>query len=294
MTPSEEKIAAVVNARVPRNVSEVRSFVQLVQYSAKFIPNFAQVAEPLHKLLRKGEPFVWDTEQQESFETLKQLMSIAKALAYFRNDCQTRIVADAGPEGLRAVLLQLQDNGWRAVSYASRNLSEVERRYAQTEKELLSLAWACERFNIYVYGREFELETDRKPLQCIFRKSSKPSARIERWVLRLQCHNYNVVYRPGKTNIADALSRLNQAKPKDCSSETEDLTMVRNQTMVHSLPLKSSRNISMTVGLNTGSPHHYGHRLMEKWRGKTEHFLKPLKLQKLKERNGETNFQSFS
>ena len=222
IAPSEEKIAAVVNARVPRNVSEVHSFVKLVLYSAKFIPNFAQVAESLRKLLRKGEPFVWDTEQQKSFETLKQLMSTAKALAYFRNDCQTRIVADAGPEGLGAVLLQLQDNGWRAVSYASRNLSEVERRYAQTEKEALSLVWACERFNIYVYGREFELETDHKPLQCIFSKSSKPSARIERWVLRLQCHNYNVVYRPGKTNIADALSRLNQAKPKDCSSETED------------------------------------------------------------------------
>ena len=221
ITPSEEKIAAVGNARVPRNMSEVRSFVQLVQYSAKFIPNFAQVAEPLRKLLRKGEPFVWDTEQQESFETPKQLES-AKALAYFRNDCQTRIVADAGPEGLGAVLLQLQDNGWRAVSYASRNLSEVERRYAQTEKEALSLVWARERFNIYVYGREFELETDHKPLQCIFSKSSKPSTRIERWVLRLQCHNYNVVYRPGKTNIAEALSRLNQAKPKDCSSETED------------------------------------------------------------------------
>ena len=115
-----------------------------MQYSAKFILNFAQVAEPLRKLLRKGEPFVWDTEQQESFETLKQLMSTTKALAYFRNDCQTRIVTDAGPEGLGAVLLQIQDNGWRAVSYASRNLSEVERHYAQTEKEALSLVWACD------------------------------------------------------------------------------------------------------------------------------------------------------
>ena len=195
--------------RPPQNVSEVRSFVQLAQFSAKFIPNFAQIADPLRQLLRKGQSFFWGSEQQKSYEKLKELMTSAKALAYFRNDSKTRIVADAGPGGIGAVLLQLHGDQWRAVSYASRNLSEVERRYAQTEKEALALVWACERFHIYVYGREFELETDHKPLECIFGKTSKPSARIERWVLRLQCFNFKVVYRPGKTNIADALSRLN-------------------------------------------------------------------------------------
>lgn len=105
------------------------------------------------------------------------MMNSAEALAYFTiNDCKTRIVADAGPEGIGAVLLQLQGDQWRVVSYASRNL---ERRYAQTEKEALALVWVCERFNIYVYGREFELETDHKPLECIFGKTSKLSARIE-------------------------------------------------------------------------------------------------------------------
>ena len=150
------------------------------------------------------------------------MMTTVEALTYFRNDCETRIVADAGPEGIEAVLLQLQGDQWRAVSYASQNLSDVERRYAQME-EALALVWACERFNMYVYGREFELETDHKPLECIFGKNSKPSARIERWVLRLQCHNFKVVYRPGKANIADAMSRMNQKNPKDCSSEKEDI-----------------------------------------------------------------------
>ena len=109
------------------------------------------------------------------------------------------------------------------MSYASRNLYEVERRCAQTEKEALAVVWACERFNIYVSGSEFELETDHKPLECIFGKTSKPSARIERWVLRLQCLDYKVVYRPGETNIADALSRMNQCNSKDLSSEKEDI-----------------------------------------------------------------------
>ena len=222
ITPSEEKIAAVVNARVPRNVSEIRSFVQLVQYSAKFVPNFAQVAEPLRKQLRKGEPFVWDTEQQESFETLKQLMSTAKTLAYFRNDCQTRIVADAGPEGLGAVLLQLQDNGWRAVLYASTNLSEVERRYAQTEKEALSLVWARERFNIYVYvaNLNWRLITNLYSAFSASLRNHQQELNGGYFVYSATTTMWFTV--PVRQNIADALSRLNQAKPKDCSSETED------------------------------------------------------------------------
>ena len=75
IAPTEEKIAAVVNARPPQNVSEVRSFVQLVQYSARFIPDFAQVAEPLRRLLRKGEPFVWGPEEGDALHKLKELMT---------------------------------------------------------------------------------------------------------------------------------------------------------------------------------------------------------------------------
>ena len=83
------------------------------------------------------QTFIWGTEQQAAFEKLKQLMTSANVLAYFRGDCKTRIVADAGPDGLGAVLLQLQNGEWRAVSYTSRNLTDVERRYAQTEIEAL-------------------------------------------------------------------------------------------------------------------------------------------------------------
>ena len=226
VAPSEEKVAAVQNAKPPQNVAEVRSFLGLVQYSAKFLPNFAQVAEPLRRLTRKDQPFVWEEDQQLAFQKLKDLLTRAETLAYFRNECETRIVADAGPTGIGAVLTQLQDGVWRVISYASRNLTDVERRYSQTEKEGLSLVWACERFNLYVYGRDFELETDHKPLEYIYKSTSKPSARIERWVLRLQGYNFRVVYRPGKTNIADALSRLNSINPKDRSGEKTDFVRV--------------------------------------------------------------------
>lgn len=143
VTPSEEKVAAVQNAKPPKNVAEVRSFLGLVQYCAKFLPNFAQEAEPIRQLTRKDEPFVWKEVQQQSFEKLKYLLTRAETLAYFKNDCKTRIVADAGPTGIGAVLTQFQDGVWRVISYASRNLTDVERRYSQTEKEALALVWAC-------------------------------------------------------------------------------------------------------------------------------------------------------
>lgn len=149
---------------------------------AKFLADFSQVAEPLRMLTRKDQQFMWEDAQQRSFQKLKDLLTRAETLAYFKNECRTRIVADAGPTGIGAVLTQLQDGLWRVISHASRNLTDVERRYSQTEKEGLALVWACERFKLYVFGREVELETDHKPLQCIYNKSSKPCARIERWV----------------------------------------------------------------------------------------------------------------
>ena len=87
--PSEEKVAAILNASPPQDASEVRSFVQLVQYSAKFIPNFAQEAEPLRNLLRKNVPFGWGKDQNKAFQRLKKLMAQASVLAYFKGDCHT-------------------------------------------------------------------------------------------------------------------------------------------------------------------------------------------------------------
>lgn len=115
-------------------------------------------------------------------------------MSYYDVEDETQLIADASPVGLGAVLIQINDKGPRIISYASKSLSDVEKRYAQTEKEALALVWAVERFHFYLFGREFKLITDHKPLEVIFGPKSKPCARIERWVLRLQSYKYKVVY----------------------------------------------------------------------------------------------------
>ena len=121
----------------------------------------------------------------------------------------TRVIADASPVGLVALLDQEKDGYGRVVCYTSRSLSSVERRYNQTEKEALALVWTCERFNLYLYGLQiFDLVSDHEALKVIYSRGSKPSARVERWVLRLQPYNYKVCCVASRDNIADALSRL--------------------------------------------------------------------------------------
>lgn len=206
--PTKDKVSAVQNFREPRTPEEVRSFLGLVNYVGKFIPDLATQTDPLRRLIKKDEIFVWGNEQKIAFEKLKKCLISDMVLGYYNVHDRTMIVADASPVGLGAVLIQIDEKGPRVISYASKSLSDTERRYCQTEKEALALVWAVERFRFYVFGKEFELITDHKPLEAIFSPKSKPCARIERWVLRLQSFRYIVKYTSGKSNIADVLSRL--------------------------------------------------------------------------------------
>ena len=99
-----------------------------------------------------------------------------------------------GPVALGAVLIQFDGNDPQIISFASKSLSDVEKRYSQTEKESLALVWAVEKLYYYLAGLKFELVTDHKPLEAIFKPTSKPPARIERWLIRLQAFEVKVIY----------------------------------------------------------------------------------------------------
>ena len=203
---TEERVRALQETREPETVSEVQSFLGLANYSSRFIPHFATLTEPLRKLTRKDVSFHFGPEQKASFESLKKSMVEAGTLAYFDKSASTKVVVDTSPVGLGAVLMQNQNGAWVPICYASRSLTDCERRYSQTEKE--ALVWAWERYHAYIYGMRFDLVTDHKPLEVIYGPRSKPCARIECWVIRLQPYDFWVVYAQGQSNVADPLSRL--------------------------------------------------------------------------------------
>ena len=154
--PTESKVEAVVKAREPETAAEVRGFMGFVNFSAKFIPNLANIAEPLRHLTRADIIFKWEREQQEAFNALKKALASAETLTYSDRDTKTRVIADASPVSVGAVLAQEHYGVFRPVYYASRSLSAVERRlHFQTEREALALVCACGRFHVYLYGKHF-------------------------------------------------------------------------------------------------------------------------------------------
>ena len=132
--PTADRVKAVLEVEEPKSASDVRSFLGLANYSSRFIPHFATLSEPLRRLTRKETPSEFGPEQKKSFECLKQKMAEACTLAYFDKNAPTKIITDASPVGLGAVLVQEQDSAWTLVCYASHSLTGCEQRYSQTEK----------------------------------------------------------------------------------------------------------------------------------------------------------------
>ena len=162
--PDPNKVKAIVDMEEPTDRSELRRFLGMVNQLGKFSSQVAEISKPLRDLLSPKREWIWDSAQKQSFRALKQELSKPdKLLAHYDPATQTVVSADPSSFGLGAVLIQKQkeDGSWRPVAYNSRSLSDVERRYAQIEKEALAVTWVCERFSDFFIGKEFQLETDQ-------------------------------------------------------------------------------------------------------------------------------------
>ncbi|GFR68167.1 zinc finger protein [Elysia marginata] len=117
---------------------------------------------------------------------------------------------DASGRGLGAALMQESDGMLYPVAYASKKLTDRERKYSVIEREALAIVWGVKKFSLYLYGTKFTLQTGYGPLQ--FLKAAKfESPRIMRWALALQAYNFNVQYIKVSENVgADYLSRIEQ------------------------------------------------------------------------------------
>lgn len=119
----------------------------MANYMGKFIPKLADIDEPLRKLIQKGNTFQWGAQEEKAFNEIKFAMSEVSSLGFFNVVDRTSVFADASPTALGAVLIQTNSHGEsRVVCYASKSLTDTEKRYCQTEKEVLSLVWSVEKF----------------------------------------------------------------------------------------------------------------------------------------------------
>ena len=209
--PIKDKTEAITKLEAPKNVKELKSFLGSIQHLSKFINNLSKKTDEMRKLLRKDTKWEWTPEIDEDFEKLKKEITEAPCLAHFDPQKENYITTDACNTGLGATLWQKEGETFRPVAFASRFLTDCEKKYAINELELLGALWGLEYFRYFVYGKRVNLLTDHQALQPLLKKNrahKQYSARLTRWLDRLSHFDVNVQYTAGKNiPLTDYLSR---------------------------------------------------------------------------------------
>lgn len=239
--PDPGKVQAVKEMLPPASITELRRFLGMVNQLGKFLPNLAEETKPLRDLLSKENHWIWEESQEVAFQRIKGLLTTTSVLAHYDAQRSTLVSADASSYGLGAVLMQEKDKGeWQPVAYASRSMTSTEQRYAQVEKEALATTWACERFNDFLLGKEFHIETDHKPLVPLLggdKNLSDLPLRIQRFRMRLMRYQYTISHVPGKNLItADTLSRAPVSKATTGDLQFEEETSAFVEAVMQGLP----------------------------------------------------------
>ena len=241
---TQEKIEAVVSAPRPENVSQLRSFLGLVNYYNRFMPNASTVLHPLHQLLEQNSEWQWTEQCEQAFTEAKRLITSEQVLTHYDPALPVRLACDASPTGIGAVLSHVMPDGSeRPVAFASRSLTTTERKCAQIDKEALSIVWGVKRFHVYLYGRRFTLITDYKPLTAIFHPEkgvpAMTAARLQRYAMFLAGFNYKIEYKSTTKHCnADGLSRL-PLQQKEREEMEVDSSEVFHATQFEPLPVTS-------------------------------------------------------
>ena len=214
ISPDPKKIQALKHMEFPPDKETMRSFLGMINYLNRYSALSAHLAAPLSSLTHQATDYKPGKVHMENFQQLKMEISNGKALPYFNTSAETTLQMDASKKGLGACLIQ---NG-KVVCYASRALTKTEQNYQNLEQEALGTIWGMEKFHYFLYGKEFTLETDQKPLVSVYKKHMVDiSPRVQRLIVRsFPYQPFNVIYKKGKDiPVADALSRVTPMDPED-------------------------------------------------------------------------------
>ena len=210
MSPDPEKCDIIKNWPAPASCKEVKSFLQTVQFNAKFLgaekvgeKTYPELTEPLRALTKKNARFVWGKNEQSSFQEIKDRLCSDRVLAAYDTERETRLYCDSSPVGTQALVAQnhLTECGeetWRPVNHTSRPWTPAEAGYGQIERESNGILTGMLMNRMYTLGTHVEVVTDHEPLIPIYSSSQKPTQiRVNSHCTKLLPFDYNVVYEPG-------------------------------------------------------------------------------------------------
>ncbi|CAA7051806.1 unnamed protein product [Microthlaspi erraticum] len=202
------KIEVMTNLQPPKTVKDIRSFLGHAGFYRRFIKDFSQIARPLTRLLCKDINFEFTEECHKAFTKIKDALVSAPVVQPPNWELPFEIMCDASDYAVGAVLGQRKDKKLHVIYYASRTLDEAQCKYATTEKELLAIVFAFEKFRSYLVGSKVIVHSDHAALRYLLsKKDAKP--RLLRWILLLQEFDLEIKDRRGADNgVADHLSRM--------------------------------------------------------------------------------------
>lgn len=219
--PNNTNVENIKRVDIPKTEKQLKSFLGMTGFYRKFIKDYAKVAHPLIKYLKKDSKInIKDPQYIESFEQLKLLICSHPILKYPIYDKEFTITTDASDYAIGAVLSQ----EGHPICYVSRTLNNHERKYSVTDKEFLAIVYSVNYFRPYVYGRKFKIITDHVPIKYLNEKykGKEFSQRNQRWILKLQEYSFDIEYLQGKDNkVADFLSRIENSPPINDENSSE-------------------------------------------------------------------------
>ncbi|XP_055714357.1 uncharacterized protein K02A2.6-like [Phlebotomus papatasi] len=214
LRPDPEKINAIKMMPAPKNVQELRSFLGAIQFWGKFVQSMSELRAPLDYLLKKGVKWSWTRECEESFNRFKDILGSELLLTHYNPQLPILVASDASSHAIGCVAYhEFPDGTQKSFYHASRKLTDTESRYSQIEKEALGIIFAVKKFHRFIYGRQFTLLTDHKPLVSIFGNHKgipvHTANRLQRWALILLAYDFTIKYTAtDRFGHADILSRL--------------------------------------------------------------------------------------